>query len=381
MIKHSVGLDVSSKKINVCLSSIDAAQVVKVKASCSIANNLDGFTELEAWLKKHRKDPGVPMVMCMEATGIYHECCALFFQKKNYAVSIVLPNKAKRYIESLGLKSKTDSIDARGLAQMGAQQTLDLWEPLGDFYYVLRAFTRHYEQLEEQKTAVKNQLHAMVNGMYRNKMVEKQLAKTIALIEKQSEEIKTAIKIHIYENEEVKRKVDNICKIKGVAIQTVAVILAETGGFALFKNSKQLVSYAGYDVVENQSGKHVGKTKISKKGNSHIRRCLFMPAFSVVTYEQKPFFTLFNRTLEKHNIKMKSYVAVQKRLLTTIYALWKNNEAYDENYLNPKANIQEKEQGFPLCSALKKPEKNSRTISPAKQGKHPVSDHSVLPLC
>jgi len=303
------------------------------------------------------------------------------FQKKNYAVSIVLPNKAKRYIESLGLKSKTDSIDARGLAQMGAQQTLDLWEPLGDFYYVLRAFTRHYEQLEEQKTAVKNQLHAMVNGMYRNKMVEKQLAKTIALIEKQSEEIKTAIKIHIYENEEVKRKVDNICKIKGVAIQTVAVILAETGGFALFKNSKQLVSYAGYDVVENQSGKHVGKTKISKKGNSHIRRCLFMPAFSVVTYEQKPFFTLFNRTLEKHNIKMKSYVAVQKRLLTTIYALWKNNEAYDENYLNPKANIQEKEQGFPLCSALKKPEKNSRTISPAKQGKHPVSDHSVLPLC
>lgn len=276
---------------------------------------------------------------------------------------------------------QTDSIDARGLAQMGAQQALDVWEPLGDFYYVLRAYTRHYEQLEEQKTAVKNQLHAMVNGMYRNKMVEKQLIKTIALIEKQSEETKATIKAHIYENEEVKRKVDNICKIKGVAIQTVAVILAETGGFALFKNSKQLVSYAGYDVVENQSGKHVGKTKISKKGNSHIRRCLFMPAFSVVTYQQKPFLALFKRTLEKHNIKMKSYVAVQKRLLTTIYSLWKNNEAYDENYLHPKANIQEKEQGLPLCSALKKPEKNSRTISPAKQGKHPVSDHSVLPLC
>jgi transposase len=290
-----------------------------------------------------------------------------------------LPNKAKRYIESLGLKSKTDSIDAKGLAQMGAQQNLDHWKPLGDFYYVLRGYTRHQEQLEEQKTAVKNQLHAIVNGMYRNKMVEKQLTKTIVLIEKQIIEINTAIKDHINSNENVKSKVDNICKIKGVAIHTVAVILAETGGFELFKNSKQLVSYAGYDVVENQSGKHVGKTKISKKGNSHIRRCLFMPAFSVITCKQKPFLALFTRTLEKHNIKMKSYVAVQKRLLTTIYTLWKNNEAFDENFI--PAYIQEMEQGLSLCSALEKPQKISRTISPAKQGKHPVSDHSVLPLC
>jgi len=39
-----------------------------------------------------------------------------------------------------------------------------------------------------------------------------------------------------------------------------------------FKNQRQLVSFAGYDVIENSSGKHRGKTKISKKGNAHIRR-------------------------------------------------------------------------------------------------------------
>mgnify|MGYP000961798970 CR=1 FL=1 len=43
---------------------------------------------------------------------------------------------------------------------------------------------------------------------------------------------------------------------------TVAKILAETDGLELFENSKQLVSYAGYDVDENCSGKHKGKTKI-----------------------------------------------------------------------------------------------------------------------
>ncbi|MCA1760209.1 MAG: IS110 family transposase, partial [Bacteroidales bacterium] len=34
----------------------------------------------------------------------------------------------------------------------------------------------------------------------------------------------------------------------------------------------------------NQSGKHVGKTKISKKGNAHIRRILHMPALNVVNF-------------------------------------------------------------------------------------------------
>jgi hypothetical protein len=87
-------------------------------------------------------------------------------------------------------------------------------------------------------------------------------------------------------------------------------------------------------VVEDQSGKHIGKTKISKKGNSHIRRILHMPAFNVVRYQVFPFVQLFNRTIPKHNVKMKSYVAVQKKLLTIIYSLWKSNKVFNENYYN-----------------------------------------------
>jgi transposase len=115
---------------------------------------------------------------------------------------------------------------------------------------------------------------------------------------------------------------------------TVATLLAETNGFLLFKNAPQLVSYAGYDVIENQSGKHTGKTRISKKGNKHIRRILHMPAFNVIRYQVTPFLQLFNRTIQQHHIKMKSYVAVQKKILVVIYGLWKNNRTFDENYYN-----------------------------------------------
>ena len=79
-------------------------------------------------------------------------------------------------------------------------------------------------------------------------------------------------------------------ELKGLGILTIATILAETNGFDLFKNYKQLVSYAGFDVVESQSGARIGKTKISKKGNSRIRRALHMPSLVVITYKEKPFF-------------------------------------------------------------------------------------------
>lgn len=348
MLKYSIGLDISSKKINACLSVIDAAQMVSIKASTNFSNSKQGFVQFEAWLLKHYKDKETPLVICMEATGVYYEHCALYLSDKGYKVSVILPNKAKKYFQSIGLKSKNDSIDAKGLSQMGAEQSLSLWHPLGKYFYTLRILTRQHQKLQEQKTLFKNQLHALKYGMYRNKEVEKQTQKMIDLIEKQIVQVEDQIGLHLSSNKQVIEKVNNIIAIKGVGILTVATLLAETNGFILFENAKQLVSYAGYDVVENQSGKHNGKTKISKKGNSHIRRCLFMPALSVVTLKQKPFLLLYRRTFEKHHIKMKSYVAVQKRLLTTIFALWKRNEVYDENH---SGKSKEQEPELSLCSS------------------------------
>jgi transposase len=341
-----MGLDISAKTIYVCLSVIDAAQKVTVKSSCKVDNTGAGFRQLDQWVNKHRKLKEVPLVVSMEATGVYYENCALYLFKNGYSVSVLLPNKAKKWMQAEGIKTKNDKIDAQGLSKMGAEKSLELWKPAAEYYYKLRAMTRQHQSLQEFKTAVNNQLHAEEHGMYKNKLVIKQLKQQIKFIEKQLADLEVAIEAHLASDKEVAEKVDNIFKIKGLGLLTIAVIIAETNGFVLFKNSPQLVSYAGYDVVENESGKHKGKTKISKKGNSRIRRCLFMPAFNMVKYKQKPFVDLYARTLEKHNLKMKSYVAVQKKLLVLIYALWKNNTAYDINYRNKYT--RELEQVLPL---------------------------------
>jgi transposase len=252
-------------------------------------------------------------------------------------VSVILPTKAKYYLRSLGLKTKNDKIDAKGLAQMAAQQNLSLWQPISRSFYQLRALTRLLASLQNQKSVFSNQLHAVKRAMYPLKEVEKSLQQTIKHLEKQIQKVENTIEQAIKGDKVLQEKYEHISQIKGVGLLTFAVIVAETNGFALFENQKQLTSYAGYDIVERQSGDRRGKTRISKKGNAHIRRALHLPAFNVVRYHVPIFANLYQRVYEGSGIKMKAYVAVQRKLLTTLYALWKKREAFDPNYLNRAA--------------------------------------------
>jgi transposase len=331
MLKYSLGVDISKKDIHACLSVIDAKQQVKIKASSKFGNRAHGFKEMLLWVTRHKKETTVPLVITMEATGVYYESCALFLFKAGLDVAVVLPNKAKNYMKAVGLKTKNDKIDAAGLAQMGAQQCLELWQPLDEFFYTLRALTRHHQSLQELKTNINNQLHADQHSIYSSKTVIKQLKKLIIGLDNQLNEVEQEIHDHLYSNAAVAEKIGHIIQIKGLGYMTVATILAETNGFELFKSIPQLVSYAGYDVIENQSGDHKGKTKISKKGNSHIRRAMHMPAFNMIKYDVGDFKPFFGRILEKHHQKMKGYVAVQKKLLVLMYTLWKRNEAFRPN--------------------------------------------------
>ncbi|MGI8580699.1 MAG: transposase, partial [Chitinophagaceae bacterium] len=174
-------------------------------------------------------------------------------------------------------------------------------------------------------------------GMYRDRAIEKMYEKQLDLLQKNKKDLQLRVEQILETDEILKKKFSNIGKIKGLGLQSLAVIVAETNGFTAFESIAQLVSYAGYDVVENQSGKRIGKTKISKKGNSHIRRCLHFPAFNMVKYQVAPFKNLYERVYEKNKIKMKAYTAVQKKLLEFIYTLWKKDEAFDPGYQDKKS--------------------------------------------
>jgi transposase len=342
IIKWSLGIDVSLKMLRCCLSSIDESQSVKVKASRKLSNTASGLEELLSWISRHYKDRQAALTITMEATGVYYERCALLLQSKAYRISVILPTKSKRYLQALGLKTKNDKIDAEGLSRMGAEQQLAEWSAASPLYYQLRLLCRQHEDLQHSITSFSNQLHAIEYGMYRFADIEKSYADTLASLRGLLVQVEQSIDELIYNNDHLQQKVKLLASIKGVGTLTCATIIAETNGFAAFENQKQLISYAGYDVVENQSGNYAGKTRISKKGNSHIRRILHMPALNMVTYKVSPFCDLFERVYFKTNIKMKGYVAVQKKLLVMLYTLWKKNEAFQSSINKP---IGEKEAG------------------------------------
>lgn len=328
-IKYSLGLDVSMNDVYACLVSIDQAQIIKRWGTRKFKNTVTGLKNLLKWIEKKHRFKKVPLVICLEATGVYHETFTFGLEEADYYVSVIVPTYARRFNQSHGAHSKNDKIDAEGLAKLGAERKLKRWKPGSAFYYSLRNITRARQDLLEQKTLISNQLHAHLKQKHQNKMVIRQKKDLIKSLDKKVKELDQAIAQVVKSNEEVQEKVRRICEIHGVAILTVATLIAETFGFEAFENTRQLISYSGLDVIENQSGKHRGKTRISKRGNSRIRRALYMPSLQVKN--KASFAAIYIRTLSRHSIKMKSLVAVQRKLLVTIYALWKNGEVYDPN--------------------------------------------------
>jgi len=289
VIKQNVGVDVSKDDFKVYFYHLDQNSRKFIKGNRTFKNTLAGFMAFMKWIEKKRISD-LEVRITLEATGVYHENLTHFLDDNGYYVSVILANQSKAYRVTL----------------------------------------------LNERTALTNRLHALDTSFEPHKKVIKRLKQRVKLLNKQLKEVEKEIEQTIQTDEVLKQKVDNICKVKGLGITTVATIIAETNGFVLFTSRGQLISYAGYDVVQRESGTSVkGPTRISKKGNSHIRRALHFPALVVVKHEPH-FKQIFERVVDRSGIKMKGYVAVQRKILILIYTLFKNNVPYDPDYQKTK---------------------------------------------
>ena len=221
----------------------------------------------------------------MEATGVYHENLAHHLYKIKKRVHVVLPNKSNHFFKSLNIKTKTDALDAMVLSQFGAERIHKECTPPSPVFKQIRELTRFYIQLREQRTALKNIKHSKEEAFEVSKLIIRSNTKLIKSFEAQMEVCLKDLERLINLDPELKQKIENVCTIKGVQLLSAAIVLAETNGFEGFENRKQVTSYAGYDIVHNESGTSVrGKTRISKKGNKYIRQALYMPAMVACRY-------------------------------------------------------------------------------------------------
>lgn len=333
ILKQVAGIDVAQKELVVSLGRMDQDLTVEVFDYKVFTNNEKGFKALTKWAEKQVKND-IKIRYVMEATGVYHESLAYYLTDNNLEVSIVLPNKISNFFRTLDVNTITDKTASQAIARFGLERKLEVWKKPKKIFRELKQLTRERDQIISDRTLLKNQLHAEQAEAYPNHSSIVRLNKRIKLIDKQDLEIKAEIAGIVKKDPELVKKVDIITTIPGVGKLTAVVVLAETNGFELIRNKKQLVSYSGLDVKLKDSGTSVkGKPKISKKGNRHIRKAMHMPALSALRFNEQHK-ALFVRLVSKHGIKMKAAVAVQRKILELIYVIFKTSVPFNKDYIH-----------------------------------------------
>jgi len=125
--------------------------------------------------------------------------------------------------------------------------------------------------------------------------------------------------------------VEKLLAIKGVGIITIAGFIAEVGDIRRFHSPKQIQKYAGLELVENSSGKHKGRSRISKRGRRKLRKILYQVMVPLLA-RNKEFRTIYDYyvTRVKNPLKRRqAMVAVSCKLIRVFYVVLTKGVEYD----------------------------------------------------
>ncbi len=265
-----VGIDVAKAKIDVALKLPAGKWKTKV-----VANNPSGFAELRAWLGKHGVDCAH---VCMEATGVYWERLAEDLADHGFAISVINPAQIKKFAGALGVRTKTDAVDAKVIAQFCATTAPRLWVPAAKSVRRLRALVGRRDALVDLRTQEMNRLEVAATDE-----VRRSIQSVIAHLDLQVQEIDRQISKDVDDDPTLRDQRELLASIPGFGDRTTAMFLAHFGGILRFARTRQAVAYAGLDTRKHESGSSVNaKPRISKMGHSEIRRALYMPAITAM---------------------------------------------------------------------------------------------------
>ena len=152
------------------------------------------------------------------------------------------------------------------------------------------------------------------------------LVEELELVNKQLEEIKERMG-NILDDLDIGKY---LLSVNGLGVVTVAMLLGEIGDPLRFDDAKQISRLAGYNLIEDSSGKNKSGTAISKRGRKNLRRVLYQISLTMVATnsEMKQLYHYLKTRKENPLKKMQALVVIGKKVLSLIYALAKKKEYY-----------------------------------------------------
>jgi transposase len=146
-------------------------------------------------------------------------------------------------------------------------------------------------------------------------------------------EQRSAVTQRLLHKLEVNEAYQLITTIPGVGFETGSVLISEIGDVHRFSSDKQLISFAGFDLVNYQSGEYQGKPRISKRGRPLIRKATYQAINSAII-SSRP--NLFNRKYREirakqgntKDIRKKARIKLCAKLLRIVYAVLTKKQAF-----------------------------------------------------
>jgi len=318
---NHVGIDVSAKTFTTIIDH----EGERTEAF-DLPNDPKGFKKLIRLATKK----GFSAQVVLEATGNYSLDLALALHRaKRVEVMVANPRAVSQFAGAYLRRSKTDALDANVIVEFSIRMPFEAWKPPEAHCFNLRAISRRIEALTKTATQEKNRLHAATTFDEMSDVVRNDIEVNIRHLERRIERLREQAREHIAEHPDLERSFLHITSVKGIAQAAGIQILAEISTLPKDMDVRQWVAHAGIDPLQFESGTSVHKaSRISRRGNAHLRRALFLPALVAVQYE--PHVTAFyEKLLERGKTKMQANVAVMRKLLHAIYGMLKHDRDFD----------------------------------------------------
>jgi len=316
-----VGVDVSAKTLDVRVCTPGGET-----QTTQFGNDATGHKQLIRSITKKGRSARV----VLEATGVYSLDLALaLHQANNVEVMVVNPRSARRFAEARLQRSSTDRTMAVNLCEFAARMEFVPWTPPAAEIRELRGIGRRIATLTVERTGELNRLHAAKSSADTAAVVVNDIEVNTRHLDRRIAELERRALDLIAAHPQLQQAYGHITSVKGFAARTALQLLGELLVLPADMLVRQWVAHSGLDVRHFDSGTSVHKQpRISKHGNAHIRRILYMPA--LVAIRREPHVRAFyEQLITAGKRKLQAVVAVMRKLLHAVYGMLKTNTDFD----------------------------------------------------
>lgn len=288
-----------------------------------------------AWARQQL--PGTPFSCVMEATGGYSKQLAgwLLKAQADLHVAIAQPFQVRHFTQALGQRNKTDALDAVVLARFGATFSPRAFHPMPAAYERLRALERERDALVRSVTAMENRGEIPSE----DRVAQRIRLRMLRHSRKAIDELEQAILELIRSDETLAGDARRLQTIPGVGPVLAATLLGELGDLRAFEHPKQLAHFVGVAPVVRTSGTSVdSRPHMSKRGNSRVRRMLYMGAMAAIRVEG-PFASTYQHLLDEGKAPMSALGAIMRKLLVVCRGVLINNEDYNPDRVSVRQDL------------------------------------------